>query len=72
MNKTRLENRIRRLKEMDYNVCNVFGDDSLWLEWIAYGVPDCPTEDDFRYIAEDDELYKECVELYKELKERAE
>ena len=34
------------------------------MTWITLGVPDEPHEDDFVYIAEDDDAYNECFDLF--------
>lgn len=58
---TTTKERICWLKRMNTKVCN--GDDENdWLSWITYCVPDCPLEDDFEYIADDEELFTDCVD----------
>lgn len=35
-------------------------DEDIYFEWINI-VPDCPSEEDFEFIADDEELLTECV-----------
>lgn len=44
-----------------------YGDEEIWEEWIAEGVPDCATEDDLQFIAEDDELWVDTCKLFARL-----
>lgn len=46
------------------------GDEDIWEAWIANGVPDGATEDDLRFIAEDDELWRDTCELFGRLIKR--
>lgn len=46
------------------------GDEDIWEVWIAHGVPDGATEDDLRFIAEDDELWQDTCELFGRLIKR--
>ena len=57
------EMRIRQLKAMHELMCAA-NDETIYMSWIICGVPDCPTEDDFEYIAEDEESYNECFDLF--------
>ena len=38
-------------------------DESIYMSWI-YTMPDCPSEDDFLYIAMDDKNYNECFDKF--------
>lgn len=62
-----MEKRIANLKAMNDYICNVVGDENIWIQWITYGVPDGATADDYEYIAEDDELYNDICSLFSEL-----
>ena len=42
-------------------------DENLYMRWITIGPPDDPSEDDFEFIAENDERYSECCDLFIEL-----
>lgn len=46
------------------------GDEDIWEVWIANGVPDEATEDDLRFIAEDDELWRDTCGLFGQLIKR--
>lgn len=62
---TREEIRATRNKlarEMNDYIINL-GDEDIWMEWIALGVPDGPTDEDFEYF-EDEETFKELCELF--------
>lgn len=61
------EERIEKVKEMHEEVMN-FNDEELIMTWLTVGVPDCPTEEDFEWFADDLEEYKELVELFENLK----
>lgn len=53
-----VECRINLLKQMDEYICNTIGDEEIWEIWIAVGVPDEARDEDYAYIAEDDEMWK--------------
>ena len=57
------ETRITQLKAM-HELMMSANDEELYMTWIILGVPDCPSEDDFEYIAEDNESYNECFDLF--------
>ena len=69
MNKITKESRIAQLKAMHEVMINA-NDESIYVSWISCGVPDCPQEDDFEFIAEDNEEYNEVVDLFVELIQR--
>lgn len=57
-----MEKRIEELKQMHERMMNMNHEDAyMW--WIEV-VPDEPSEDDFRDIAEDDESFAEVKDLY--------
>lgn len=60
------EFRIEMLKIMNHLVIE-WGDESLWEVWISLGVPDCPTEDDFEWIAENDAEWLDVLALFSKL-----
>lgn len=54
------------LRDFDYYVRNVIGDDEItYGVWCAIGVPDGWFEIDLESIAEDDELWLDCVNAFK-------
>lgn len=59
--------RIALLQQMHLTVTNEFDDEENIMTWLMLGVPDCPSEDDFEFIAEDDESYNETVVLFNKL-----
>lgn len=64
--------RIEFLKQFDYYVRNVIGDDEITCDiWLACGVPDGADDTDLREIAEDDELWVDCVECFADCLEQA-
>ena len=57
--------RIEFLKQFDYYVKNIIGDDDLtenWLIWV--GLPDDYDETDLEEIALNDELWLDCVKCF--------
>ena len=61
---TTIKNRIEQLRIMDAFIHSV-NNEELIDSWLTYGVPDEASEDDYRFIAKDDEAYKECVRIFK-------
>jgi len=55
--------RIQILKEMHHIMINMSNEDA-YMDWIAYGIPDEPTDDDFDFIAEDPESFADCVKWF--------
>lgn len=53
------------LRDFDYYVRNVIGDDDITYDvWCSTGVPDGWNEDDLESIAEDDELWVDCCKTF--------
>ena len=69
MNKITKESRIKQLKAMHEVMINA-NDENIYMSWISCGVPDCPREDDYEFIAEDNEEYNEVIDLFVELVQR--
>ena len=40
------------------------GDEEIYLAWIEEGIPDEPSDDDMKEIAEDDTLWVETVKIF--------
>jgi predicted RNA-binding Zn-ribbon protein involved in translation (DUF1610 family) len=57
--------RIRQLMAMHDLMCEA-NDEGIYMTWI-YLMPDEPSEEDFEYIAIDDEQYNECFDLFVKL-----
>ena len=61
---TTIERRIKALKMMN-TAMEQIDDEVLYYDgWLAYGVPDGATEDDYRYIAENDDDFYEIFDLF--------
>lgn len=59
--------RIEFLKQFDYYVRNIIGDDEITVNiWLAEGLPDGYNKYDLEEIAEDDDLWVNCVECFSE------
>lgn len=54
------------LKEMDVYIKKL-GDEDIWLQWIEEGVPDEATEEDYNFIATNDEIWCEICTLFGKL-----
>ena len=57
-----LDARTTQLKAMHDIMCEA-NDERIYMSWI-YLMPDCPSADDFKDIALDDEQYNECFDLF--------
>lgn len=57
-----LEARMVQLKAMHELMRNA-NDENIYMSWI-YLMPDEPSEEDFKYIALDDDNYNECFDLF--------
>ena len=66
MNNTTIKLRIDQLKAMDEFVRST-NDETLFYEWIELAVPDEPDESDYEFIASDNKLYNDCVNLFKKI-----
>ena len=56
--------RIEFLKQFDYYIRNIIGDDDITEEWLMLGLPDGYDEADLNNIALDDELWLDCVNCF--------
>lgn len=56
--------RIEFLKQFDYYVRNIIGDDEIIEIWLMMGLPDGYNEADLKEIALDDELWLDCVNCF--------
>lgn len=54
--------RVTQLKAM-HTLMSEANDENIYLSWI-YTMPDCPSEEDFKDIAIDDESYNECFDKF--------
>lgn len=58
-----VKTRAKLAKEMNEYIINL-GDEEIWFEWIALGVPDEPTEEDFEFFAENELEWLSLCELF--------
>ena len=56
--------RIEFLKQFDYYIRNIIGDDDITEEWLMLGLPDGYDEADLKDIALDDESWIDCVNCF--------
>lgn len=59
--------KIKLLKAMDKVIRNYGGDEDLIFWWLEEGVPDCASEEDYKFIASTAEMFNETVELFTEI-----
>lgn len=55
--------RKKLLKEMNAYIIEM-GDEEIWMDWITLGVPDAPSEDDYDFIAENDDEWNDVCGLF--------
>lgn len=56
--------RIEFLKQFDYYIRNIIGDDEIIEIWLMMGLSDGSNEVDLEEIALDDELWLDCVNCF--------
>jgi hypothetical protein len=56
-------NRVEFIKALNEIVLGL-GDEELIEGWLMNGVPDCPSEEDFEFIANDQESFDETVNCF--------
>lgn len=56
--------RIKLLKEMNDYILDVIGDEDAYDYWITVGVPDAPSEEDYKFIAENDNEWLDTVKVF--------
>ena len=54
------------LKDM-HNYVFQLGDESYYEWWTQYGVPDEPTEEDYDFIAEENDLWDDAVDIFSKI-----
>lgn len=52
--------RVEALKAMHLLVCHL-NDEAAYDSWIQVGVPDCPSDNDYDFIASDKESFEDCM-----------
>lgn len=55
--------RKKLLKEMNKYIIEM-GNEEIWMDWITLGVPDAPSEDDYDFIAENDDEWNDVCGLF--------
>lgn len=63
--------RKRLAEEMNTYIIEM-GDESVWMTWITGGIPDAPDEEDFIFVAENDDQWNDLCELFGKLTEERE
>jgi hypothetical protein len=61
-----IKTRISIAKQMNKYIIDM-GDEKIWMNWITVGVPDAPTEEDYEFIAENDEEWVDVCTLFGKL-----
>ncbi len=61
-----MEERISVLKSMD-NIIRHIDDETYMNDWLMLGVPDCASDDDYEFIASDDDEYNDVTKLFFEI-----
>lgn len=64
MDKATIEIRKKRLEKMNNYVLDIVGDEEQTEFWFQMGVPDCATEEEYQFIAEDEEEYNRCCRVF--------
>ena len=66
-----VKTRINLLKQMHAYIIDL-GDEEIWMDWITLGVPDEPSEDDYQYIAENENEWLDVCKIFGQLVKRDE
>lgn len=61
-----IKTRITLLKQMHEYIINL-GDEEIWMHWICVGVPDEPSEDNYKFIAENEEEWLDVCKIFGQL-----
>ena len=64
---TKPEDMAEIIKAMHTIVTGLNDERAYYNDWIVNGVPDCPTEDDFKFIAEDNECLTDTLKSFKRI-----
>lgn len=54
------------LLKAQHEIIKYMNNEEAYMEWINI-VPDCPQDDDFEFIAEDEELFADAMECFKNI-----
>lgn len=66
MSKKIKEERTEVLRSMHYLISEL-NNENAYLEWISVAVPDCPSDDDYEFIAEDEDCFVTTVNAFKRI-----
>lgn len=58
-----IKSREQLLRQMHQYIIDI-GDEMIYDWWITDGVPDCPSDEDFEYIAQNDDEWSEICSLF--------
>lgn len=58
--------RLQLTHQMHNYIMNT-GDENIYAVWMTEGIPDCPSEEDFEYYANDPFEFRELCELFGQL-----
>lgn len=58
--------RIELLKQMNQYIIDL-GDEEVWITWITLGVPDEPSDDDYEFIASNENEWLDTVKIFANL-----
>lgn len=61
-----IKTRIALLKQMNKYIIDL-GDEEIWLHWISVGVPDEPSENDYEFIAENEDEWIDTCKVFGQL-----
>lgn len=59
--------RNKKVVESMHKVIMTLNNEEAYGHWIILGVPDCPSQEDFEYFAEDEQEFEELVTLFHNL-----
>lgn len=59
--------RVWELKKMDKYIRENVSDEDSIIWWLTIGVPDNASQEDFEFIAQDDELFNTCCRAFSSL-----
>lgn len=63
MSRRVIQERVEILKAM-HTLMQHASNENIYWHWVTLGPPDEPDDDDFEYIAEDNENYNEVIDLF--------
>lgn len=66
-----LTNKIKKEREevvrSMHHLISELNNEDAYLEWISAAVPDCPSDDDYEMIAEDEDCFTETINAFKRI-----